>query len=76
MFTRLARAQPRPSRSENSRARGRSVRTDAHDENAAPAARRLRPIGAFLTDALEAGAEITAKDMSSRQQLIDGAIDG
>jgi hypothetical protein len=36
----------------------------------------LRPIGAFLPDALEAGAEITAKDMSSRQQLIDGAIDG
>src|SRR2546428_13314082 len=39
---------------ENSRARGRSVRVDAHDENAAPAARRLRPIGrAFLPYGLE-----------------------
>ena len=61
---------------ENSRARGRSVRVDAHDENAAPAARRLRPIGrAFLPYGLEASAEITAKDMASRQELIDGAVD-
>jgi hypothetical protein len=62
---------------ENSRSRGWSVRIDAHDENAAPAIRRWRPIGrAFLPYGLEAGAEITAKDMSSRQELIDGAADG
>src|SRR5262249_2101886 len=61
---------------ENSRARGRSIPVDAHDENTAPAARRLRPIGcAFLLHGLEPGAEITAKDVSSRQQLIDGAVD-
>src|SRR5262249_52385606 len=59
----------------DSRARGGAVRIDAHDENAAPAARRLRPAGcAFLPDGLEAGTEIPTKDMSSRQQLIDGAI--
>src|SRR5262245_28181334 len=41
------------------------------------AARSLRPARrAFLPHGLKAGAEITAKDMSSRQELIDSAVDG
>jgi hypothetical protein len=43
--------------------------------------RRLReawdpPRRVFLLHGLKAGAEITAKDMSSRQELIDSAVDG
>src|SRR5262249_10223690 len=61
---------------ENSRTRGRSVRVDAHDQNAALAGRSLRPIGrAFPLHGLKAGAEITTKDMSSCQELIDRAVD-
>src|SRR5215831_4398333 len=51
---------------ENSRTRGRCVRVDAHDQNAALAGRSLRPIGrAFPLHRLKASAEITTKDMSS-----------
>ena len=61
---------------ENSRTRGWSVRVDAQDQNAALASQGLRPIGrAFLFHGLKAGAEITAKNMSSCQELIDGAVD-
>ena len=61
---------------ENSRTRGWSVRVDTHDQHAALASRSLQPIGpAFLLHGLKAGAEITTKDMSSCQELIDGAVD-
>src|SRR5262245_23763017 len=61
---------------ENSRTRGRSVRVDAHDQNAALTGRSLRLIGrAFPLHGLKASAEITTKDMSSCQELIDRAVD-
>src|SRR5262249_53164172 len=51
---------------ENPRTRGRSLRVDAHDQNAALPGRSLRPIGrAFPLHGLKASAEITTKDMSS-----------
>jgi len=46
------------------------------DQNAALASQGLRPIGrAFLFHGLKADTEITAKNMSSCQELIDGAVD-
>ena len=61
---------------EQSGARGRSIRIDAHDENAAPAARRLRVMGwASAPHGLQAGAKISPKNMAFRQELIDDAVD-
>jgi len=57
-------------------ARGRPIRIYAHDENAAPAARRLRVMGgASATHWLQAGTKISPKNMTLREELIDDAID-
>jgi hypothetical protein len=62
---------------EHSGAYGRSVWIKAHDQNAAPAAQRLRSVGRmFMFHGSETGAEIATKHMAPRQQLIDGAVDG
>jgi hypothetical protein len=61
---------------EQSCARGRSFRIDAHDENAAPAARRLSVMGwTSAPQGLQAGAEISPKNVTLRQELIDDAVD-
>jgi hypothetical protein len=57
-------------------ARGRPIRIDAHDQNAAPAARRLRVMGgASAPQWLQTGTKISPKNMTFREELIDNAID-
>ena len=57
-------------------ARGRPIRIDAHDENAAPAAHRLCVMGrASAPQWLQAGTKVSAKNMTLREELIDDAID-
>jgi hypothetical protein len=56
--------------------RGRPIRIYAHDENAAPAACRLRVRGwASAPQWLQAGTKISPKNMTLREELIDDAID-
>src|SRR5580700_3156879 len=54
--------------------RGRPIRIDAHDENAAPAARRLRVMGvASAPQWLQTGTKISPKHMTFREELADDA---
>jgi hypothetical protein len=57
-------------------ARGRPIRIDTHDENAAHTARRLRVVGGTSAPQwLQAGTKISPKNMTLREELIDDAID-
>jgi hypothetical protein len=61
---------------EQSGARGRPIRIYAHDQNATPAARRLRVMRwASAPHGLQPGAKISPKNMAFRQELIDDAFD-
>jgi hypothetical protein len=61
---------------EQSGARGRPIRIYAHDQNATPAARRLRVMGwASAPHGLQPGAKISPENMAFRQELIDDAVD-